>query len=324
MSTGFAIGRAILRWFVADQSDGAPVATGLGDGTRSGARIEDSGMGALDWWRIVPFVALHLGCFGVLWVGVSPAAVLVAVLSYGVRMFAITAFYHRYFSHKSFSTGRLTQFLFAALGAASTQRGPLWWAAHHRNHHRHADTDQDPHRPGDGLFWSHMGWFLSRRHFGTDLSRVRDWVRFPELVWLNRFDTLVPIAYAGVLYGLGEWLASAMPELQTSGLQMLVWGYVVSTVALIHATLLVNSLAHRWGRRRFETRDDSRNNLLIALLTLGEGWHNNHHRYAGSARQGFYWWQVDISYYLLRLLAALGLVWDLKGVPAPVLEEGRR
>lgn len=324
MNSGVSIGRAILRWFVAEQSDGvavAPVAV-------SGGQI-DSGTNAkpvegLDWWRIVPFVALHLGCLGVLWVGVSPVAVLVAILSYVLRMFAITAFYHRYFSHKSFSTGRLTQFFFAVVGAASTQRGPLWWASHHRNHHRYADTWQDPHRPGDGLFWSHMGWFLSSRHFDTDLSRVRDWARFPELLWLDRLDTLVPVVYALTLFGLGEWLAATMPELQTSGMQMLIWGYVISTVALIHATLLVNSLAHRWGSRSFATRDDSRNNLLIALLTLGEGWHNNHHRYAGSARQGFYWWQVDVSYYLLRLLAACGLVWDLKNVPAPVLEEGRR
>ena len=328
MNTEVSIGRAILRWFVAEQSNGPTVpesaVNGTLDGALNGIRAGATTVEGLDWWRIAPFVALHLGCLGVLWVGVSPVAVAVAILSYLFRMFAITAFYHRYFSHKSFSTGRLTQFLFAVLGAASTQRGPLWWAAHHRNHHRYADTRQDPHRPGDGLFWSHMGWFLSGRHFDTDLSRVRDWARFPELLWLDRLDTLVPVVYAAALFGLGEWLAVTMPELQTSGLQMLVWGYVISTVALIHATLLVNSLAHRWGRRRFETRDDSRNNLLIALLTLGEGWHNNHHRYAGSARQGFYWWQVDVSYYLLRLLAAFGLVWDLKKVPSVVLEEGRR
>ncbi len=307
-----AIGHAVLRWFDADHA-GA-----------SHGNMDKTVPGRPDWWRIVPFVGLHLGCLGVIWVGISPVAVVVAAVSYGLRMFAITAFYHRYFAHKAFSAGRLTQFCFALLGAASTQRGPLWWAAQHRDHHRYADTPKDPHRPQDGFFWSHMGWFLSAAHFRTDLARVRDWLGYPELVWLNRFDTLVPVAYATLLFGVGEWLAVAAPGLRTNGWQLLVWGYFVSTVALIHATLLVNSLAHKWGSRPFQTRDQSRNNLLIALLTLGEGWHNNHHRYAGAARQGFYWWQVDVSYYLLKGLAALGLVWDLKAVPRSVLDEGQR
>jgi len=278
----------------------------------------------VDWARVTPFLILHGACLAVFWVGVSPVALWVAALSYLLRMFAITAFYHRYFSHKAFRTSRGLQFLFALIGAASTQRGPLWWAAHHRNHHRHADQPADPHRPADGLLWSHMGWFLSGAHYATDEARVRDWLQFPELVWLNRYDLLVPVVYAAMLYALGAGLGHWAPELGTSGLQMLVWGYCISTVALIHATLLVNSLAHRAGHRRFATGDDSRNNAFIALLTLGEGWHNNHHRYAGSARQGFYWWQIDPSYLMLRLLAALGLVWDLKPVPAAVLEEGRR
>jgi len=316
MSRNSSFGRAILSWFDADQAQrsAAPHAT----------RSHGAGWAGVDWWRIVPFVGLHVACVAVIWVGASPAALFVAALSYLVRMFAITAFYHRYFSHKAFVTGRITQFLFALLGAAATQRGPLWWAANHRKHHRHADTAEDPHRPQDGFLWSHMGWFLSSRHFATEAAQVRDWLKFPELVWLNRFDTLVPIVYAGSLFLLGDWLARVAPELGTSGWQMLVWGYVVSTVVLIHATLLVNSLAHVWGTRSFQTRDNSRNNLLIALLTLGEGWHNNHHRYAGSARQGFYWWQVDLSYCGLRLLAMLGLVRDLKAVPEAVLDEGRR
>jgi len=290
------------------------------DASRPPARLDRQ----VDWARVVPFLGLHLACLGVFWVGVSPVAIGAAVLSYLLRMFAITAFYHRYFSHKAFRTSRALQFLFALIGASATQRGPLWWAAHHRNHHRHADGAEDPHRPADGLLWSHMGWFLSGAHYATDESRVRDWLRYPELVWLNRYDLVVPVLYAAAFYALGVALARWSPGLGTSGPQMLVWGYCVATVALIHATLLVNSLAHRAGHRRFHTRDDSRNNAFIALLTLGEGWHNNHHRYSGSARQGFYWWQFDPSYLLLRLLAALGLVWDLKPVPAAVLEEGRR
>jgi stearoyl-CoA desaturase (delta-9 desaturase) len=278
----------------------------------------------VDWVRIVPFLALHLACGAVLWVGVSPIAVAVAVASYLLRMFAITGFYHRYFAHRAFSTGRATQFIFALAGAAATQRGPLWWAAHHRNHHRFADTAKDPHRPGDGFLWSHVGWFLSGTHFQADKTRVRDWLKYPELVWLDRFDLVVPLTYAALLFGLGALLEAWAPGLGTSGWQMLVWGYVVSTVVLLHATLLVNSLAHRMGDKRFATGDESRNNALVALLTLGEGWHNNHHRYAGSARQGFYWWQLDVCYFLLKTLSWLGLIWNLKPVPEPVLAEGRR
>ena len=277
----------------------------------------------VDWLRIIPFLGLHLACLGVIWVGVSPVALVIAAISYLLRMFAITGFYHRYFAHRAFKTSRAVQLLFALIGATATQRGPLWWASHHRNHHRFADLAGDPHRPEDGLVWSHVGWFLSGSHFRTERSRVPDWVRFPELLWLDRFDLVVPVAYGALLYGLGAALAAWAPALGTNGLQVLVWGYVVSTVVLLHATLLVNSLAHRMGKRAFATRDNSRNNLFVALLTLGEGWHNNHHRYAGSARQGFYWWQVDVCYYLLKALAAVGLIWDLKPVPRSILLEGR-
>lgn len=297
------------------------------DNARTEAQIGAAGDAAarpLDWWRFTPFLGLHLACFAIVWVGVSPVALAVCAVSYLARMFAITAFYHRYFSHRTFKTSRALQFLFALLGAAATQRGPLWWAAHHRRHHRYADAVGDPHRPADGLLHAHVGWFLRDRNFVTDRARVRDWLKYPELEWLDRFDLFVPVVYAAALFGLGAWLDSAYPGLGTSGGQLLVWGYFVSTVLLTHATLLVNSAAHLWGTRRFATDDDSRNNPLVALLTLGEGWHNNHHRYPGSARQGFYWWQLDPSYWGLRGLAALRLVWDLRGVPAPVLEEGRR
>lgn len=293
------------------------------DNSRSEALVA-AGSRRIDLGRIVPFLGLHLACAAVIWVGVSATALAICAASYLLRMFAITAFYHRYFAHRTFRAGRVAQFLFALLGATATQRGPLWWAAHHRSHHRHADQPGDPHRPADGLFWSHMGWFLSDRHFAADPGLVRDWRRFPELVWLDRFDLVVPVLYATALFGLGAWLGARFPALDTGGWQVLVWGYVVSTVLLIHATLLVNSLAHVWGHRRFATGDDSRNNAVIALLTLGEGWHNNHHRYASSARQGFYWWQIDPSFWLLRLLAAMGVVHALRGVPADVLAEGRR
>ena len=270
----------------------------------------------VDWLRVLPFVGLHLACVGVIWVGVSALAVSVALALYLLRMFAITGFYHRYFSHKAFRTSRALQFLFAVIGASSVQRGPLWWAAHHRHHHRHADTELDIHSPRHGFFRSHMGWFMTPRSFGTNLDAIKDLSRFPELRWLDRFDILVPVALATTLFALGGWLRYAFPQLHTSGPQLLIWGFFVSTVVLFHVTVTINSLAHRWGSRRYATRDDSRNNWLLALLTFGEGWHNNHHHYPGSARQGFVWWEYDLTYYLLRLMALFGLVHDLKTVPA--------
>ena len=273
------------------------------------------------WLRITPFIGLHLACFAALWVGVGAAALIAAVLSYAVRLFAITAFYHRCFAHRAFRAHRAAQFFFAVLGASATQRGPLWWAAHHRQHHAHTDTPADPHSAQRGFWWSHMGWFLCHASFRPALHRVRDLARFPELRWLNRFDLAAPVAYAAAMFVLGEALRPAIPE--TNGWQMLVWGYVISTVALMHSTFLVNSVAHRFGKRRFATADESRNNGWLALLTMGEGWHNNHHRQPSSARLGFYWWQLDLGWLGLRLLAALRLVRDLKTPSTQLLAEGR-
>ncbi len=269
----------------------------------------------IDWLRVVPFIALHVACLGVFWVGFSWFALWTAVALYAVRMFAITGFYHRYFAHKAFKTSRPVQFVFAVVGAASVQRGPLWWAAHHRHHHRHADTEHDVHSPRHGFFRSHMGWFLTRRGFGTNFDGIKDIARFPELRLLDRFDILVPALLAVGLYALGSWLEAAHPGLGTSGPQLLVWGFFVSTIVLFHATVTINSLAHRWGTRRFATRDDSRNNAFLALITFGEGWHNNHHHFPGSARQGFAWYELDMTYLGLRAMALLGLVRDLKPVP---------
>ena len=278
----------------------------------------------IDWLRAAPFVAMHLACLGVIWVGASPIAVAVAAALYAVRMFALTAFYHRYFSHRTFQTSRAVQFVFALIGAACVQRGPLWWAAHHRHHHRVTDTPADPHSPSvHGFLWSHVGWFLTPRNFRTDLSRVPDLAKFPELRWLDRYDIAIPVVLAAALYGLGVLLHHVAPQLGTSGGQMLIWGFFVSTIVLFHATVTINSLAHRFGSRRFDTRDDSRNNVWLALLTFGEGWHNNHHFFPGSSRQGFRWWEVDLTWYGLKLMSALGLVSGLKPVPAWVLSKAR-
>jgi stearoyl-CoA desaturase (delta-9 desaturase) len=274
----------------------------------------------IDWVRTIPFIGMHLACLGVFFVGVSGIAIGIAAALYATRMFAVTAFYHRYFAHKTFRTSRTVQFVFAVIGAACVQRGPLWWASHHRNHHRHADTDLDTHSPRHGFLRSHMGWFLTRRAFRTDFAVIGDFARYPELRLLDRYDILVPVLLAVALYFLGAWLGSAHPQLGTNGPQLLVWGFFVSTIVLFHATVTINSVAHRIGRRRFDTRDTSRNNWVLALITFGEGWHNNHHFFPGSARQGFRWWELDMTWYGLRVLALLRIVRDLKPVPAWVLE----
>ncbi|MCG3132920.1 MAG: hypothetical protein HMLKMBBP_00004 [Planctomycetes bacterium] len=270
-----------------------------------------------DWLRVVPFLAMHGACLFAFAVGVSAAALWTALALYVVRMFAITGFYHRYFSHRTFRTSRAAQFAFAVLGATSVQRGPLWWAAHHRVHHRHSDHEGDPHSVRlHGFAWSHMGWITSRKNFRTDVSQVPDLAKFPELRFLDRFDLIVPVLFAAACWGFGAWLEAVRPSLGTSGPQMLVWGFFVSTVVLFHATCTINSLSHLVGWRRFDTPDDSRNNPVLALLTLGEGWHNNHHHFPGSVRQGFRWWELDVTYVLLRVLALLGIVRDLRPVPS--------
>ena len=279
----------------------------------------------VEWIRILPFVLLHAGCLGVFWVGWSPVAVWTAVCLYLVRMFAITGFYHRYFSHKAFKTGRFWGFFFAVVGNSAAQRGPLWWAAHHRHHHRFADTEADVHSPcRHGFIWSHIGWLTSSANFPTRFPYVKEWLKYPELNWINRFDTVVPLLLGVFLFGFGECLAHFYPDLGTTGPQMLVWGFFISTVALFHGTVTINSLDHMFGTRRFDTQDTSRNNPLLAVITLGEGWHNNHHHYAVSARQGFYWWEIDLTYYLLVILARIGIVSDLRPVPDRILHPLKR
>ncbi len=270
----------------------------------------------IDWLRVLPFIGMHLACLGIFFVSFSWFAVSVAVFLYLLRMFAITGFYHRYFSHRAFKTSRTVQFVFALIGASSVQRGPIWWAAHHRNHHRHSDQVEDLHSPVTQGFWmSHVGWFLTKRGFKTDKSRVTDWIKFAELRWLDRYDVLVPILLAVGLMWLGHILQIHMPSLKTSGPQLLFWGFFFSTVVLFHATFTINSLAHQFGKRRYNTRDDSRNNWWLAIITLGEGWHNNHHHFPASARQGFFWWEYDFTFYALKCMSWFGLVYDLKTVP---------
>lgn len=276
----------------------------------------------VDWVRVFPFIAMHLACFGVIFVGWSWFAVIFAAAFFVVRMFFITGFYHRYFSHRAYETTRAGQFILAILGATCVQRGPLWWAAHHREHHRNSDTPQDVHSPGrHGFIWSHVGWITSKANFPTKLKAVPDLAKYPELVFLDRFDTLVPFAVGGLVMTLGAILGHFAPGLGTSGAQLLVWGFFISTVVHLHASVTINSVAHVFGKRRYPTTDDSRNSFLLALLTLGEGWHNNHHYYPGAARNGFRWWEVDVTYYLLVALSWTRFIRNLRPVPARVRAE---
>jgi len=278
------------------------------------------------WVLPIPFILLNLSVLFVFAVGFSWVALGVAVALYVVRMFGITAVYHRYFAHRTYKTSRPVQFALAFLGNTAAQRGPLWWASHHRHHHATSDTPEDAHSPlQEGGFWnSHMGWWGRQKYVAPRLDLVKDLTKYPELVFLDRFDAIAPATLGVFTFVLGFALERWFPGLGTNGWQMLVWGFVVSTVVLFHGVATINSLSHVYGSRRYQTTDASRNNVWLALITLGEGWHNNHHHYPSSARQGFYWWEIDVSYYGLKALNMLGLVRDLKPVPARVLADGRK
>ena len=277
--------------------------------------------GRLDYSVCIQFLFMHLACLLVIWTGVSTVAVAVCLALYIVRMFAITAGFHRLFAHRTYGTGRIFRFLMAFTGTAAYQKGPLWWSAHHRRHHLLADTEEDLHSPLTRTLWrSHVGWFLSRDSQVTEWKLITNLSKYPDLRFLDRYYSLPPAMLAGSAFLLGAVLQRYAPGLGTSGWQMLVWGFFISTVLLYHGTFTVNSLAHIFGKRRFATEDNSRNNLFVALITLGEGWHNNHHFYPSSERQGFYWWELDVSHYTLRALSWLGIVWDLR-TPPPNLRD---
>jgi stearoyl-CoA desaturase (delta-9 desaturase) len=264
-----------------------------------------------DYAGAIPFVLCHVAVLGVFWSGVTLESVALGLALLFLRTWGVTAGYHRYFSHRTYKTSRAFQLFLAVLAQSSVQKGALWWAAHHRVHHRESDRPGDVHSPVQRGFWyAHVGWIFADTE-ETRWSRIRDFARYPELRFLNRWHLLPPVALA---LGCFAWM----------GWPGLFVGFFASTVVLWHNTFLVNSLAHVRGTRRFPTSDQSRNNPFIALCTLGEGWHNNHHHFPGSCRNGFYWWEIDVTYYGLRALELLGLVWDLRAPPTAVLEAGRR
>jgi stearoyl-CoA desaturase (delta-9 desaturase) len=251
-------------------------------------------------WSSIPFFMVHAACFLALYTGATWVDVAVCIGLYYFRMWGITTGFHRYFSHRSFKTGRVFQFVLALAGTLSAQKGVLWWAAHHRHHHRESDMPADIHSPAQkGFWWSHVGWILCRKYDETRFDSIKDFARFPELRWLNTFHIVPPILLAVALYFIG-------------GLRMLTWGFFISTTLLWHGTFTINSLSHVFGKRRYKTTDTSRNNWLLALITMGEGWHNNHHYHQNTANQGWFWWEIDASFYTLKVLSWLGIVSDLK------------
>jgi len=265
------------------------------------------------------FWLVHFACFFAFFTGASWIAIGVCFFLYILRMFAITGGYHRYFSHRSYKTSRLFQFLLGLLGTTAAQKGPIWWSSHHRHHHRHSDTPEDVHSPiVKGIYYAHIGWVLSTEFVHTRYELVKDLTAFREIRWLDKFHLLPPTMLAVGTWLLGLWL-EAYPNLGTSRWQMLIWGFFISTVLTYHGTFCINSFMHLVGKRRYQTTDSSRNSLILALITLGEGWHNNHHYYPGSERQGFFWWEIDISHYILKVLSCLGIVWDLRSPPERVV-----
>jgi stearoyl-CoA desaturase (Delta-9 desaturase) len=260
----------------------------------------------------IPFVLVHLSAFAAIWTGITLQAVLLGVFLYWFRMWAVTAGYHRYFSHRSFKTSRTFQFVLAFLAQSSLQRGAIWWAAIHRHHHKHSDTELDVHSPVHRSFlYSHVGWIFSNRDDTPDYSSVQDLMAYPELRFLERFHHL-----PGVLLGALCFLVAGWPGL--------IVGFIWSTVLLYHGSFSINSLAHVHGKQRYVTGDDSRNNWWLSVITMGEGWHNNHHAYQSSTRQGFRWYEFDPTYYVLKVLSWVGLVWDLRSPPPEVVQNEHR
>ena len=244
---------------------------------------------------------MHVGAVGVVFF--LPPSWLDLTLFFGLyllRGFGLTAGFHRYFAHRAYQTSRFFQFCLGWFGSMAIQRGPMWWAGHHRAHHKHSDQEGDPHSPiVRSVWWSHVGWVVSDELKEADKQNMKDWHKYPELWWLDKYDWLPGTLTGFFCLAVGGW----------SGF---FWGFLFGTICLYHTTFCVNSVCHLFGSRRFETTDKSRNNPLVAMVTMGEGWHNNHHHYPSAARQGFKWWEFDLSYCILKVLSWGGIVWGLR------------
>lgn len=266
----------------------------------------------------ISFLLVHLLPLAAIFTGATLFDWLVCIALYFIRMFWITGGYHRYFAHRAYNTSRWFQFVIAFMAQTSAQKGALWWAGHHRVHHRTSDTLEDPHSMKHFGFWySHVGWIVGPDYKETDYKIIQDYSKYPELVWLNKNYLVPPVILALAVMALGGIVngGSISMMFTSAGFSTLFIGFFLSTVVLYHGTFSINSIMHKFGNQRYDSGDESKNSLWLALLTLGEGWHNNHHYYQVSARQGFFWWEIDITFYILKVFSWLGLIWDLKGVP---------
>lgn len=269
------------------------------------------------------FIGIHLVPLLAIFTHVTAFDWILCAALYVVRMFFVTGGYHRYFSHRSYKTSRFFQFILAFGAQSSFQKGAIWWAANHRIHHKHSDTPEDPHSAKIYGFWyAHIGWIMGPEHKPTRFDLIKD-VKEKELFWLNKYHWVPPVILAAVVYFVGNKVNGAGWFDWQAGLSTLFIGFFLSTILLFHGTFTINSLMHKIGKPRYKTGDESKNNLILALVTLGEGWHNNHHYYQSATRQGFYWWEIDITYYVLRMLSLFGIVWDIRGVPQKVKDNNK-
>jgi stearoyl-CoA desaturase (Delta-9 desaturase) len=280
--------------------------------------------GKIHWLRELDFIGIHFVPLLAFFTHVTAFDWILCAALYVARMFFVTGGYHRYFSHRSYKTSRWFQFILAGGAQSSLQKGALWWAANHRVHHKHSDTEEDPHSAKLYGFWySHIGWIMTEEHKETRYDLIKDWKDHKELHWLNRYHWVPAVILAVAVYFVGNKVNGAGWFDWSAGISTLLIGFFLSTVLLFHGTFTINSLMHKIGGKRYKTGDESRNSLVLALVTLGEGWHNNHHYYQSATRQGFYWWEIDITYYIIRTLGVFGIVWDIRGVPEKVKESNK-
>ncbi len=268
-----------------------------------------------------PLVFMHLGCIGIFFVPLNKISIILFLTMYCLHVFTLTAGFHRYFSHKSFKTSRLFQFILAFFGTIAAQKDPLWWASHHRIHHQHADTEKDPHSARHKGFWyAHIGWVMKSKLDNTRFDKIKEFSQIPELIWLNKHPYIPPMLLVILLISTGMVFEVYFPRYNITALQLITYGFFLSTVCVYHVTFCINSVAHKFGSKRFTNEDDSVNNWILAILAGGEGWHNNHHKYSVCARQGFRWWEIDVTYYLLKILEKVKIIWDVKEPPKSLIQ----
>jgi stearoyl-CoA desaturase (delta-9 desaturase) len=258
---------------------------------------------------------VQLSAAGVLLVPFHWGLVPLWAASHFLRAIGLTLAFHRYFAHRAFQMSRATRFAWAWIGTSAMQKGPLWWAGNHVDHHKYADREGDPHSPRlSGFYYAHIGWFLDDAKWERVSQAnpvLRDFGSVPEIAFLDRWYIVPPLTLAVAMFAMG-------------GFPWLFWGFCLPTMTLAHATFAINTVNHLWGSRRFDTIDESRNNPITAFFAVGEGWHNNHHRYQRSARNGFYWWEFDPTWYAIKAMSWVGLAWDIQPVPARIYEEARQ